>query len=358
MLNAALDLARPMLRALDPERAHEMTLRALEAWLIETPAPDNPCLEAKVFDWPLANPIGVAAGFDKDARVPNVLLRAGFGFAEVGTLTPKPQAGNPKPRVFRIAAEDAIINRNGFNNQGHAAARERLSDLDDYHGIGVNIGANKDATDRIADYVAGISTFNGLAHYFTVNISSPNTPGLRDLQAPKELEALLAAVIAERDRLGDTAGRRTPVVVKLAPDIADDDMPAIVDVIVSSGADAIAISNTTIARDRIEPTATNAQEAGGLSGPPLFEPSTRMLAQVYRHSGGQLPLIGIGGISSGETALAKITAGASLIQLYTGLVYRGIPLLGEIKRTLVDATKAAGAENYSALIGSKNAAWQ
>jgi dihydroorotate dehydrogenase len=297
------------------------------------------------------NPLGMAPGFDKNARVPRELLAIGFGFVEVGTLTPRPQSGNPPPRLFRSTWDHAIINRLGFNNEGEEAALARL--MDRPQGIvGVNIGAARDSEHRIADYVTGVERMAPVASYLTVNISSPNTPGLRDLQAPDTLNALLKRIQATLASLT----KRPPLLVKLAPDVAEDDLLEIVSVIVANGADGIVVSNTTLSRDGLK-HASFARESGGLSGRPLFARSTRMLALVYRLTEGRLPLIGVGGIDSGEAALAKIAAGASLIQLYTGLVFEGLGLIGRIKQALLAGMERAKADSLAPLIGSRAEEW-
>jgi dihydroorotate dehydrogenase len=357
MLSALIDLARPALFALEPERAHELTLSTLEKGLHPRPAmPDAPALAVEALGLSFPNPIGIAAGFDKDARVPDALLSMGLGFAEIGSVTPLPQAGNPQPRVFRLIEDRAVINRLGFNNAGHAAALERLRRRAGRQGIvGVNIGANKDTADRIGDYVAGLERFWDVTSYFTVNISSPNTPGLRDLQAPAALDELLGRVTSARAALVAAGRPRRPIVVKIAPDIAEDDVAPISDRLVAHAVDGIAVSNTTLTRPHL--AAREAGEAGGLSGRPLFHRSTVMLARVHRATAGRLPLIGIGGIDSGETALAKIEAGATLIQLYTGLIYQGPGLVPRIKEHLVDAVRTAGVASIGALVGRQAEAW-
>ena len=358
MLSSMFHLARPMLFALAPEQAHEVTLKGLEAGVYprDTRAPD-PRLEVKLAGLAFPNPIGIAAGFDKDARVPDAVLGMGCGFAEIGTVTPKPQTGNPTPRVFRLVEQNGLINRLGFNNGGHAAALERLQRRGAAaRGIvGVNIGANKDSADRTADYVAGLETFWDVASYFMVNISSPNTPGLRDLQAPAALDELLARVMAARATRA-AGGKTRPVFVKIAPDVAEDDLPAIAARLEANGVDAIAVSNTTLARPGLDQVAT-AEEAGGLSGRPLFHRSTVMLARVHQLTGGRIPLIGIGGIDSPGSALAKIEAGATLLQLYTGLIYEGPGLIGQMKQHLAEAVQHAGVETITALTGGRSAAW-
>jgi dihydroorotate dehydrogenase len=335
MFAAAFDLARPLLFALEPEMAHELTLKSLEAGIYPRPAgADDPRLAVRVWGLDFPNPLGIAAGFDKDARVPDAVLGMGFGFAEIGSVTPMPQAGNPRPRVFRLIEDGALINRLGFNNGGHAQALARLQARRAAGVVGVNVGANKDAADRAADYAAGVGTFADVASYFTVNVSSPNTPGLRDLQAPAALDDLLARVLAARAELVAAGKPSRPIVVKLAPDIAEDDLEQIVRVLIARGVDGIAVSNSTLARKGVS-DAEYAAQAGGLSGPPLLHRSTVVLARVHVLTEGRIPLIGIGGIDSGGAAIAKIEAGASLLQLYTGLVFHGPGLLARIKRDLV-----------------------
>jgi dihydroorotate dehydrogenase len=284
--------------------------------------------------------------------VPDAVLGLGCGFAEVGTTTPRPQDGNPRPRVFRLMADRGVINRLGFNNAGHAAAHDRLLRRALHGGIvGVNLGANKDTQDRSGDYVKGVETFADVASYFTVNISSPNTPGLRDLQAPAALDELLGRVMAARDAVA----AKQPVVVKIAPDIAEEDIGPICQRLLAHRVDGIAVSNTTLARDHlIDP---RARETGGLSGRPLFRRSTVMLAKVHGATGGSVPLIGIGGIDSGETALAKIEAGATLLQLYTGLIYEGPGLIGRIKAHLAAAVRGAGVSSVAELTGRRAKEW-
>jgi dihydroorotate dehydrogenase len=340
MIGGVLSLAQSSLLFLEPERAHGMTLKALERGLYLEAPKDDPRLRQTVFGLDFPNPIGMAAGFDKDARVPAALLALGFGFTEVGTVTPLPQPGNPRPRVFRLIRERGVINRLGFNSRGHQAALARLTKRPSGI-VGVNIGANKDSRDPAHDYVLGLTAFIDVADYFTVNISSPNTPGLRDLQAPDRLAALLERVTAERDRLAASGHPRRPVLVKLAPDLHDEDLPPIIATLTAHAVDGAILTNTTIARDGVAQS-TYRGEAGGLSGRPLFQRATRMLARVYQLTEGKLPLIGVGGIDSGEAALAKIRAGASLVQLYTGLIYEGPGLIAAIKGTLLQHIEATG----------------
>jgi dihydroorotate dehydrogenase len=351
-VNALYGLGQALLHALDPERAHDLAVKSLELGLYPRQgAPDDKRLAQEVWGLKFRNPLGMAAGFDKDARVWAPLLATGLGFVEVGTLTRKAQDGNPPPRIFRSARDAAIINRLGFNNEGQEAALPRLSGRRSGV-VGVNIGAGKDSEDRIGDYVSGIAAMSAVADYLTINISSPNTPGLRDLQAPEVLAALLARVQEARGK----AGKRPPLLVKLAPDIADADLPAIVGVIEAHGVDGIVVSNTTLSRDGLKDRSF-AAESGGLSGRPLFARATRMLARIYQLTEGRLPLIGVGGIDGGAAAVAKIKAGASLLQLYTGLVFEGPKLIGEIKRALVEAMQNAKAESLAPLIGRDAARW-
>lgn len=355
MFSALYPIARTALFQLEPEAAHEATLKALECGLYPRDAGrDDGTLSQTVFGLHFPNPVGIAAGYDKDARVPDAVLGLGCGFAEIGTVTPEPQPGNPQPRVFRLISDHGLINRLGFNNGGHAAALQRLEARKSKNGIvGVNIGANKNSSDRTGDYVKGIETFHHLASYFTVNISSPNTPGLRDLQAPEALDELLGRVMTARAAIEARSAKRTPIVVKIAPDIAEDDIAPIVARLKAHAVDGIAVSNTTLSRHGL--TDTRASEAGGLSGRPAFARSTAMLARVYTETGGSIPLIGIGGIDSPDTAIAKIEAGATLLQLYTGLIYEGPGLIGQIKAALAAQARHAG--GLAGMRGSKAAYW-
>jgi dihydroorotate dehydrogenase len=319
-------LLRPALLALDAERAHGLTIKALEAGIYPRPCgPDDMRLRQSLFGLDFPNPLGMAAGFDKDARVMQALLALGFGFAEVGTVTPLPQEGNPKPRLFRLPADGAVINRMGFNNEGLDAVLPRLKARPGRGIVGVNLGANKTSKDKIADYVTGVRAVQELADYMVINISSPNTPGLRNLQAGAELDALLGQVMAARHC-------QTPLLVKIAPDLDSRALHEIAAVIVAHGVDGVIVSNTTLSREGLRERA--AAESGGMSGAPLFKLSTRILARMYMETRGRVPLIGVGGISSGADAYDKIRAGASLVQLYTALVYQGPGLITRIKREL------------------------
>ncbi len=349
-------LVRPALLALEPEQAHRASLRALGLLPKLAPRPDDPRLRIAAFGLSFANPVGMAAGFDKDAEVPDALLALGFGFTEVGTLTPKPQAGNPLPRVFRLPQDIALINRLGFNNKGHAAALARLAARPARGIVGVNVGANKDCTDRAADYVLGITAFAGVASYFTINVSSPNTPGLRDLQQAAPLDDLLARVLDARDAQAAHFPRR-PVLLKIAPDLAPGQIDDIVRVARARRIDGMIVSNTTVSRPASLQGKVAGAQTGGLSGAPLFHLSTQVLAQVWLRVEQQFPLIGVGGIVSGADAVAKFAAGATLIQLYSGLVFKGPALLGEIKRGLLDEIARRGLPRLAALTGADAAAW-
>jgi dihydroorotate dehydrogenase len=356
MKSSVLRLAQAGLLTLDPERAHDLTLRALERGLYPKPElPHDPRLAQDLFGCHFANPVGMAAGFDKDARVLRPLFGLGFGFVEVGTVTPEPQAGNPRPRVFRLIKPRGVINRLGFNSRGHEAVHARLARQRFAGVVGVNIGANKDSEDFIADYEAGMRAFADCADYFTVNVSSPNTPGLRDLQTPDRLNALLQRLTAVRADLAGTSPA-APLLVKLSPDIAEDELPGVVQAVMAHDVAGLILSNTTLSRPDLEGVA-HADETGGLSGRPLFPLATRVLAQVYMLSEGKLPLIGVGGVDSAETALAKIEAGASLVQLYTGLIYEGVGLVAEILKGLSAALDRAGAASLGELRGTRAGEW-
>jgi dihydroorotate dehydrogenase len=334
-------LARPFLRALDPEDAHTLAVKMLR---LTPPLParrDDPRLALRLFGLNFPNPVGMAAGFDKNAEVADELIRLGFGFVEVGTITPLPQPGNPRPRLFRLDADAGVINRLGFNSQGADAALKRLVARAGGGIVGVNVGANKDSPDRVADYVTLIERFAAVASYITVNISSPNTPGLRNLQQAEVLDDLLARVIDARERAAPHAGS-TPVLLKIAPDLALGDLDDVVRIARARRIDGMIVGNTTVARPPGLHDTAAAREAGGLSGRPLYPLANRMLAETYLRVGGAFPLVGAGGIDSGKTALDKIRAGASLVQVYSGLVFRGLGLVAEIKQALVAALEHDG----------------
>jgi dihydroorotate dehydrogenase len=345
-------LSRPLLRALDPEDAHGLAIRMLKLAPLPQAARDDERLAIRVFGLNFKNPIGIAAGFDKNAEVPDALLRLGFGFVEVGTVTPLPQAGNPRPRLFRLDADGGVINRLGFNSQGADAVLARLAARANAGGIvGVNIGANKDAPDRVADYVRLIERFAPVASYVTINISSPNTPGLRNLQQAAVLDDLLARVVDARERVTQHAGP-TPVLLKIAPDLSLADLDDVVGIARARRVDGMIVGNTTLARPPSLRETALAAEAGGLSGRPLRPLANRMLAETYVRVEDAFPLIGAGGIDSGASALARIRAGASLIQAYSGLVFRGLALIGEIKTALLAAIDRERHDSLKEFIGA------
>jgi dihydroorotate dehydrogenase len=345
-------LSRPLLRALDPEGAHALAVKALRYMPVAKAAPDAPELAVRAFGLNFPNPVGLAAGFDKNAQVPDALLRLGFGFVEVGTVTPRAQTGNPRPRLFRLETDTGVINRLGFNNDGAPVILARLAARAREGGIvGVNIGANRDSDDRAEDYVRLIETFAPVAGYFTINVSSPNTPGLRDLQQADALDDLLARVVAAREAVRPRSGP-TPVLLKIAPDLTLAALDDVVGLARKHRVDGIIVGNTTVSRPASLRDRARAKEQGGLSGRPLFKLSTRMLAETFVRAEGAFPLIGAGGIDSGPTAIAKIKAGATLLQLYTGLVFRGVGLLSEIKTDLAAALKRGHRDSLAAMVGS------
>jgi dihydroorotate dehydrogenase len=343
-------LLAPLLRALDPEQAHALALAALKRAPLPRPVADNEKLHVQAFGLTFPNPVGIAAGFDKHAEVPDALLRLGFGFVEVGGVTPQPQPGNPRPRLFRLDADQAVINRLGLNSEGAAAVAARLAARTGAPGIvGINIGANKNTVDRTADYVACIEALAPHVNFLTVNVSSPNTPGLRNLQQAAALDELLARVIDARERVAVGAARK-PVLLKIAPDLTLGDLDDAVGVARRHRIDGMIVGNTTISRPNLRET-EKAKEQGGLSGRPLFALSTRMLAETYVRAEGAFPLIGAGGIDSGAAAFAKIKAGASLVQLYSGLVFRGIGLVGSIKSDLLDFLRIGRMDTLADAVG-------
>ena len=350
MIAAAFPLVRPLLHRLDAERAHDLTLRALALLPPGTPAPDDSRLAVDLLGRRFPNPVGLAAGFDKGARVPDALLGLGFGFVEVGGVVPRPQPGNPQPRVFRLAADRAVINRYGLNSEGLAVVAARLRARAGRPGlVGVNIGANKDSTDRLADYAACTAALAPLVDFVTVNVSSPNTPGLRDLQGEAFLDALLGRTVEARD----AAGAGAAILLKIAPDMAPDALDAICATALKRGVQALVVSNTTVARPGSLAETRLARETGGLSGRPLFAPSTRMLAQARLRLGDRLPLIGVGGVDSAEAAWTKIEAGASLVQLYSALVYDGPGLVGRIKAGLLTRMEQEGLTDLRSVVGRR-----
>jgi dihydroorotate dehydrogenase len=346
----------PLLRWFDPEDAHRLALRGLKLLPPARPRADDQKLSVRAFGLNFPNPIGMAAGFDKNGEVADALLRLGFGFVEVGTVTPRPQGGNPRPRLFRLERDEAVINRFGFNSDGAETVLRRLAARAHLGGIvGVNVGANKDSTDRAADYVQLIETFAPVASYFTVNVSSPNTPGLRNLQEASALDDLLARVIDARERVRKNAGD-SPVLLKIAPDLSLAELDDVVHIARSRRVDGMIVSNTTLGRPSALREQGRAKEAGGLSGRPLFRLSTRMVAETYVRAEGAFPLVGVGGIDSGGGALTKIRAGASLIQLYSSLVYKGLGLVEEIKSDLSSTLLRTGRDSLSEIVGADAAA--
>jgi dihydroorotate dehydrogenase len=342
----------PLLRWFDPEDAHRLAIQGLRLLPPIRPGPDDAKLAVRAFGLNFPNPVGMAAGFDKSAEAPDALLRLGFGFVEIGSVTPKPQAGNPRPRLFRLERDEAVINRMGFNNDGADKVLRRLANRAHLAGIvGVNVGANKDSPDRVADYVKLIETFAPVASYFTVNVSSPNTPGLRNLQQAAALDDLLAKVIDARERVRQDAGD-SPVLLKIAPDLTLNELDDVVHIARSRRVDGMIVGNTTVARSPTLREQSRAKEQGGLSGRPLFRLSTRMVAETYVRAEGAFPLIGVGGIDSGGAALTKIRAGASLIQLYSSLIYKGLGLVDGIKRDLASTLLRTGRESLSEIVGA------
>ena len=346
-------LAAPLLRRLDPEAAHALALNALKFAPLPRSAPDDDRLRVQAFGLTFPNPVGLAAGFDKNAEVVDPLLRLGFGFVEAGGVTPKPQPGNPRPRLFRLDADEAVINRFGFNSDGLDAVARRLAARAHKGIVGVNLGANKDAVDRAADYVACVDALAPFASFLTVNVSSPNTPGLRNLQQAAALDDLLARVIDARERAAQAS--RKPILLKIAPDLALADLDDVVGIARRHRVDGMVIGNTTIGRPNLREI-EKAKEPGGLSGRPLFALSTRMLAETYVRTEGTFPLVGVGGIDSGAAAFAKIKAGATLIQLYTGLIFHGIGLVDTIKKDLLDLMRIGRLDALAQAVGRDAAA--
>ncbi|WP_442579188.1 quinone-dependent dihydroorotate dehydrogenase [Mesorhizobium sp. ASY16-5R] len=349
---------RQLLFGLDPETAHGLSIRALKCGLpLARPAPRDARLAVRVAGLDFPNPLGMAAGYDKNGEVPDAILSLGFGFAEIGSVTPLPQPGNPKPRIFRLTRDSAVINRLGFNNEGHEACAARLIARGGRKGIvGVNIGANKDSRDRIADYEAGIRRFAPLSSYLTVNISSPNTPGLRNMQARKELGELLGRVVAARQGLADPEHRSRPVFLKIAPDLVDAELEDVAAEVLAHPIDGVIVSNTTLSRENLVDAAL-AGETGGLSGKPLFERSTIVLAKMRRLLGPETAIMGVGGVNSAEAALEKVRAGADLVQLYTGLIYSGPSLPGKILRDMLQRLRQEGATNVASLRDTRTDHW-
>ena len=349
-MTSIYNLGLSAIKILDPERAHGAAIRALKFGLGPKSDVDYPELHTEIAGLKLPNPVGLAAGFDKDAEVPDAMLAAGFGFVEMGSVTPRPQAGNPKPRLFRLDEDEGVINRMGFNNKGLDDFKTNLTARQGRPGIvGANLGANKDSDDKTADYVKGLKALWGLPDYFTINISSPNTPGLRDLQASDALEDLLGQVQEARTELtGD--GASPPIFLKVAPDLDNAQIERITQLARTYGMSGLIVSNTTIDRPK-SLKSKERQESGGLSGAPLMRPSTQILREFYMASEGRIPLIGVGGIASGADAYAKIKAGASAVQLYSALVFKGPQLAAVICEDLVARLKADGLSHIKEAVG-------
>lgn len=341
------------LHGLDPERAHALSLIALRAGLVPLPgaAPTSGRLRIRLAGLELPNPLGLAAGYDKNATALAPLARAGFGFLEVGAATPRPQPGNPRPRLFRLTEDRAVINRFGFNNEGAEAIAARLAQRPRGAVTGLNLGANKDSADRPGDFAAVLAACGAHVDFATVNVSSPNTERLRDLQGPAALAAVLARVLDARAALP----RPVPLFVKIAPDLDDGELSDIAGVALDAGIDGLIATNTTLSREGLR--SAHAGQAGGLSGAPLFEKSTRVLARLSQLTEGRLPLIGVGGVDNAEAAYAKIRAGASAVQLYSALVYEGFSLVGRIVRGLDDLLARDGFESVAQAVGTGRGEW-
>ncbi|MEO1790315.1 MAG: quinone-dependent dihydroorotate dehydrogenase [Pseudomonadota bacterium] len=345
-------LGLQVLRRIDPERAHALALRGLNTGLLPLRGPvTSERLETEVAGLALPNPVGLAAGFDKNAEALAPLMRAGFGFLEVGAATPRAQPGNPRPRLFRLAEDRAAINRFGFNNDGAGEIANRLSARPKGIPVGLNLGANKDSDDRAADFARVLEVCGPHVDFATVNVSSPNTERLRDLQGKDALAALLEGVFAARDALP----RRVPVFLKIAPDLDEAGLRDIADLALDTGIDAVIATNTTLSRDGLR--SRHADETGGLSGAPLFDRSTRVLAMLSAMTEGRVPLIGVGGISRGAEAYAKIRAGAAAVQLYTAMVYGGVSLAAQIARDLDDLLAGDGFKTVADAVGTGRQDW-
>ena len=352
LVKRAFPLIRPLLHRLDAEQAHLLTLTALKALPWAVPPASDPCLSQRLFGLDFPNPLGLAAGFDKNADVPDAMLGLGFGFVEVGTVTPRPQTGNPKPRLFRLSEDQAVINRMGFNNQGHGPVFKRLTHRRSNGIVGVNVGANKDSVDRLSDYVAGIVVFAELASYITINISSPNTPGLRGLQSADALHRLLERL----NQIRRAQTKPVAMLLKIAPDLDDAELRDIAACCAGGAVDGVIISNTTLQRQGL--TSRHRSETGGLSGRPLQGLANRQLAKFYGLSKGRIPLIGVGGIDDAASAMRRIQAGASLLQIYSALVYKGPGLVSAIIDGLGLLMQQKGYATLAAACGTEAGSYQ
>lgn len=345
---------KPLLHLLSPESAHGVAIWALKNGLAgRVNETDDPLLATRVWNLSFANPIGLAAGFDKDADVMDAMLAVGFGFVEAGSVTPLPQPGNPKPRLFRLSEDQAVINRFGFNSKGLAHFVEKLRARKRPGSVGIvgaNVGKNRDAPDAAADYATGITQVCALADYLVCNVSSPNTPGLRSLQARAEIEALIQRVLEARYQAAPDKNKLPPLLAKVGPDLDAAQIQDIADVALATQIDGLIVGNTTVTRPPL--ASSHAAETGGLSGRPLLKLATQCLSDMYRLTGGKIPLIGCGGVVTGEDAYAKIRAGASLVQLYSALVFHGPELVGRIKRELAQCLRADGIASVSDAVGA------
>ena len=344
--------ARPLLHLLSPESAHSVAIWALKnGFTGRASEPDDPILATRVWELSFPNPVGLAAGFDKHAEVMDAMLALGFGFVETGSVTPLPQPGNPKPRLFRLDADQAVINRFGFNSKGLAHFSSRLRARQRVGIVGANVGKNRDAPDAAADYVTGITQVCGLADYLVCNVSSPNTPGLRSLQARAQIEALIQRVLEARYNAAPDKNNLPPLLAKVGPDLDEVQVQDIAEVALATKIDGLIVGNTTVTRPH-SLRSRYAQEPGGLSGPPLMSLATQCLSNMYRLTGGKLPLIGCGGVASGADAYAKVRAGASLVQLYSALVFHGPGLVARIKRDLAACLRADGFKSVADAVGA------
>ncbi|KAK7113860.1 dihydroorotate dehydrogenase (quinone), mitochondrial-like isoform X2 [Littorina saxatilis] len=352
------NIAMPMLRMLGPETAHNFSITAAKYKLVPRPrVADPPSLKTEVWGRTFNNPVGLAAGYDKQGEAVDGLLKIGFGFVEIGSVTPAPQPGNDKPRVFRLVDDEAIINRYGFNSDGHEEVFKRLRHretepkVSERGMMGVNLGKNKLSGHAVADYVAGVKVFGKVADYLVINVSSPNTPGLRQLQGRQQLEELLDQVVAERNKL--RVEHKPPLLVKIAPDLSDEDKADIAAAVIreKGGVDGLIVTNTTVERPN-SLQSKQREETGGLSGKPLKDLATNTVRDMYKLTNGKVPIIGVGGISSGQDAYDKIKAGASLVQLYTALIYKGPPLVSKIKRELDQLLREDGYKSISEAVGA------
>ncbi len=351
-MNTLEKLGLALMHRTDPERAHALSIKALNAGLVPLPGLlTSPRLTTEIAGLKLPNPVGLAAGFDKNAEALGPLSRAGFGFVEVGAVTPRAQPGNPKPRLFRLMEDEAVINRFGFNNNGMEAAAERLSKRPATAVIGLNLGANKDSDNRADDFAKVLAHCGAHLDFATVNVSSPNTEKLRDLQGAEALAALLAGVMDANQGLA----KPIPIFLKIAPDLTDAEIGEIGEVAIAAGLSAVIATNTTLSRDGLK--SPQRGEMGGLSGTPLFEKSTRVLARLSKATEGKIPLIGVGGIASAEQAYAKIRAGASAVQLYSAMVYHGMSLVGDIAQGLDRLLEQDGYANVAEAVATERETW-